>query len=75
MENEPESGTMCFYIRFERTALYVSENGFNVISNSLGISHRKNMQQINDCGHRRASLYPGITYWDYIYGLPPFCRY
>lgn len=30
MENEPEKGircTMCFDMRFERTALYVAENG------------------------------------------------
>lgn len=32
--------TMCF----ERTALYAAENGFNVISRSLGISRWKNMQ-------------------------------
>ena len=23
------------------------------------------MKQINDCGHRSASHYPDITYWDY----------
>ncbi len=68
MENEPEKGircTMCFDMRFERTALYAAENGFSLISSSLGISRWKNMQQINDCGHRSASHYPGITYWDY----------
>lgn len=68
MEKEPERGvrcTMCFDMRFERTALYAFENGFNVISSSLGISRWKNMQQINDCGHRAAGNYPGMTYWDY----------
>ena len=68
MENEPEKGircTMCFDMRFERTALYAAENGFTLISSSLGISRWKNMQQINDCGHRSASHYPGISYWDY----------
>lgn len=68
MENEPEKGircTMCFDMRFERTALYAVENGFSLISSSLGISRWKNMQQINDCGHRSASHYEGITYWDY----------
>lgn len=68
MENEPEKGircTMCFDMRFERTALYAAENGFSLISSSLGISRWKNMQQINDCGHRSASHYNGITYWDY----------
>lgn len=68
MENEPEKGircTMCFDMRFERTALYAAENGFSLISSSLGISRWKNLQQINDCGHRSASHYEGITYWDY----------
>ena len=68
MEYEPERGircTMCFDMRFERTALYAHEHGFNVISSSLGISRWKNMAQINDCGHRAAAHYPNIVYWDY----------
>ncbi len=68
MEDEPERGircTMCFDMRFERTALYAYENGFNVISSSLGISRWKNMKQINECGHRAASRYPDMHYWDY----------
>ncbi|MEI2433016.1 epoxyqueuosine reductase QueH [Lysobacter yananisis] len=68
MENEPERGircTMCFDMRFERTALYAHEHGFAAISSSLGISRWKNMEQINDCGHRAAARYPGLSYWDY----------
>ncbi|ERT13118.1 epoxyqueuosine reductase QueH [Photorhabdus temperata] len=68
MEWEPERGvrcTMCFDMRFERTALYAYENNFSMISSSLGISRWKNMQQINDCGIRAASQYPGVKYWDY----------
>ncbi|HEY0209947.1 epoxyqueuosine reductase QueH [Acerihabitans sp.] len=68
MEREPERGircTMCFDMRFERTALYAHEQGFSVISSSLGISRWKNMQQINNCGQRAAGHYPGMTYWDY----------
>jgi len=68
MENEPERGlrcTMCFDMRFERTALYAHEHGFPVITSSLGISRWKNMSQINDCGHRAAEPYPGMSYWDY----------
>lgn len=68
MENEPERGircTMCFDMRFERTALYAHENGFPVISSSLGISRWKNMQQINDCGQRAAEKYPDLMYWDF----------
>ena len=68
MENEPERGircTACFDMRFERTALYASENNFSLISSSLGISRWKNMDQINDCGTRAASHYSGIDYWTY----------
>lgn len=68
MEYEPERGlrcTMCFDMRFERTALYAYENNFKVITSSLGISRWKNMQQINDCGERAASHYEGLTYWTY----------
>ena len=68
MQNEPERGrrcTMCFDMRFERTALYAFEHDFTVISSSLGISRWKNMEQINECGIRAASRYPGMTYWAY----------
>ncbi|OTA18594.1 hypothetical protein Xbed_03130 [Xenorhabdus beddingii] len=68
MENEPERGircTMCFDMRFERTALYAHEHGFPVMTSSLGISRWKNMQQINECGVRAASHYPDLVYWEY----------
>lgn len=68
MENEPERGircTMCFDMRFERTALYAHEHGFDIFTSSLGISRWKNMDQINDCGMRAAAHYPGITYWTF----------
>lgn len=68
MENEPERGircTMCFDMRFERTALYAHENDYSMISSSLGISRWKDMNQINDCGHRAAAPYEGLQYWDY----------
>ena len=68
LEFEPERGkrcTMCFDMRFERTALYAYENGFDTITSSLGISRWKNMQQINECGVKAASRYPGTVYWTY----------
>jgi len=68
LENEPERGkrcTVCFDMRFEVTALYAHENGFPIISSSLGISRWKNMDQINDCGVRAASRYPDVIYWTY----------
>lgn len=68
MENEPERGircTMCFDMRFERTALYAHEHGYPVITSSLGISRWKDMRQITDSGTRAAAPYEGLTYWDY----------
>lgn len=68
MEWEPERGkrcSMCFDMRFERTALYAHEHGFPVICSSLGISRWKDMDQINESGIRAASHYPDIEYWTY----------
>jgi predicted adenine nucleotide alpha hydrolase (AANH) superfamily ATPase len=68
MEQEPERGvrcTMCFDMRFVKTAEYAKNNGFKVITSSLGISRWKNMEQINGCGHQAAGLFEGVTYWDY----------
>jgi len=67
-ENEPERGyrcTLCFDMRFERTALYAAENGFKVFTSTLGTSRWKNMDQINGCGVRAAGQYDGLTYWTY----------
>ena len=67
-ENEPERGyrcTLCFDMRFERTALYAKENGFKVFTSTLGTSRWKNMEQINGCGIRAASDYQNLTYWTY----------
>ncbi len=68
MEHEPERGircTMCFDMRFVRTALWGAENGFEIFTSSLGISRWKNMEQINASGIKAASLAPGMAYWTY----------
>jgi predicted adenine nucleotide alpha hydrolase (AANH) superfamily ATPase len=68
LEYSPERGercTKCFDMRFERTALYAYENGFKVITSSLGISRWKNMDQINECGIRASKNYDGVNYWTY----------
>ncbi len=68
MEYEPEKGircTMCFDMRFERTALYAYENDFKIITSSLGISRWKDMNQINNSVDIAASHYPDVTYWTY----------
>ena len=68
LEWEPERGkrcSVCFDMRFERTALYAHEHGFPVISSSLGISRWKNFDQINESGVKAAARYPDLTYWTY----------
>lgn len=68
LEWEPEKGkrcTMCFDMRFERTALFAVENNYKVFTSSLGLSRWKDMNQINQSGIRAASRYPGIFYWTY----------
>jgi len=67
-EKEPERGyrcTLCFDMRFERSALYASENGFKVFSSTLGTSRWKNIHQINGCGLRAANRYQNLIYWTF----------
>ena len=51
-------------MRFERSAL-CSENKFSVYATTLGISRWKDMNQINDSGHRAANKYEKVIYWDF----------
>ena len=68
LEDEPERGercTVCFDMRFERSALFAYENGFNVFATTLGISRWKDLNQINNSGLRAAKRYNSLTFWDY----------
>jgi predicted adenine nucleotide alpha hydrolase (AANH) superfamily ATPase len=68
MEHEPERGircTMCFDMRFNRTALYAVENGFDVITSCLSISRWKDKDQINKAGQSAVEAYEKLTWWDY----------
>ena len=65
-ELEPERGarcTTCFDMRFQKTAKYASENNFDIISSTLGISRWKDMKQINDSGPKSSKPH-NIPYWD-----------
>ena len=67
-KHEPERGyrcTLCFDMRFERTALYAAENGFKIFTSTLGTSRWKNLEQINGCGIRAAQKYENLAYWTY----------
>ena len=68
LEDEPEIGercTVCFDMRFERSALFAHENGFDVFATTLGISRWKDLNQINNSGLRAAKRYNSLTFWDY----------
>jgi epoxyqueuosine reductase len=66
LEDEPERGarcTSCFDMRFQRSALYAYEHGFNIFSSTLGISRWKDMDQINASGVRASEWFPNMIYW------------
>ena len=68
LEDEPERGarcTKCFDMRFERSALFANENGFNIFATTLGISRWKDMNQINESGNKAAARYENILFWDF----------
>ena len=52
-------------MRFEVTAQYAQDHGFDLISSTLGISRWKDMNQINGCGARAAEPFNKISYWDF----------
>lgn len=67
-ENDPERGercSMCFDLRFVRTAEYAHRHGFPVITSCLGISRWKDFDQVTRSGERAAARYPGVVYWGF----------
>ena len=68
LEFEPERGarcSVCFDMRFERTALYAHEHGFKVIVSSLGYPAGKTWTRSMLAGSRAAGRYEGMVYWTY----------
>jgi len=68
LEDEPERGercTVCFDMRFERTALYAHENNFKIFATTLGISRWKDLDQINNSGLKAAKRYNSLGFWDF----------
>lgn len=49
-------------MRFEVTAKYAVDHGFDIFTSCLGISRWKNFEQITDCGNRAAAPYEGLEY-------------
>ena len=68
LEDAPERGercTVCFDLRFERSALYAHENGFDTFATTLGISRWKDLNQINTSGLKAANRYNDLEFWDF----------
>lgn len=68
MEFSPERGdrcTMCFDMRFDRTALYAYENSFPTFTTTNATSRWKDADQVNGSGLRVARKYDGVEYWVY----------
>lgn len=67
-ELDPERGqrcTLCFEMRFVKTAAYATKHGFSVITSCLGISRWKDFDQVTKAGIQAASLFQGVTYWEF----------
>ena len=67
-ENDSERGercSMCFDMRFVKTAEYASTHGFKMITSCLGISRWKDFNQVTQAGVKAASLFPGVSYWEH----------
>ena len=63
--NDPERAercSICFRLRLLKTAQYAAANGFSHIATTLGISRRKDLQQIAEAGLYAASTEPGLTF-------------
>ena len=67
-EKDPERGmrcSICFEMRFRKTAEYASQHGFKVISSSLGFSRWKDFDQVTQAGKRAVKRVEDITYFEY----------
>jgi len=65
-EMDPERGqrcSLCFEMRFVKTAEYASTHGFEAITSCLGISRWKDFDQVTRAGMKAASLFSGVSYW------------
>ena len=68
LEDEPERGercTVCFDMRFERSALFAHENNYDTFATTLGISRWKDLEQINASGLKAANRYNNLDFWDF----------
>ena len=67
-ESDPERGercSLCFGMRLQRTAQYAAANGFSVIATTLGLSRRKDREQVAAAGRWAATTVDSVSYFDY----------
>jgi len=67
-ENDPERGercSICFEMRFVKTAAYAKSHDFKIITSCLGISRWKDFDQVTRAGEKAAAVFPGVEYWGY----------
>ncbi|MDR0646076.1 MAG: epoxyqueuosine reductase QueH [Elusimicrobiota bacterium] len=60
LENEPERGERCkkcFSLRLEKAAFYAKENGFDILTSTLGVSRHKNLDDVNKIAAEIAAKY------------------
>ncbi len=55
----------CFSFRLNRVFQYAKENGFNIISSTLGVSIYKDINQVNKDISTFETLYEPVKYWLY----------
>ena len=68
LEDAPERGercTVCFDMRFEKSALFAHENSYDTFATTLGISRWKDLEQINTSGLKAANRYNDVVFWDF----------
>ena len=68
LEDAPERGercTVCFDMRFEKSALFAHENSYDTFATTLGISRWKDLEQINTSGLKAAYRYNDVVFWDF----------
>lgn len=66
-KEEPEQGkrcALCFLLRLEKTARFASQNGFRLITSTLGSSRWKRLEQIIEAGSSAVAPYPGMIFWE-----------
>ncbi len=76
--NLPERGARCaacFLLRLRQAAQYAVQHGFDAFTSVLGISHHKDLAQVNACAAQAAAEYDiKYDFTDWRKTLPPAAK-